>query len=103
MSTRQLRAGLGKNKFIWKGARFTNTKTEKQPTQKQPTKGAESMNTLAEKAKAPPQEKRHFTRRIGSTTFRVAVHFNPESKESAGDKISRLIRLEADKGKAVST
>ena len=65
------------------------------------TKGAEGMNKTIEKAKAtPPQEKRHFTRRIGSTTFRVAVYFNPEAKESAGDKISRLIRLEADAGKA---
>ena len=58
-------------------------------------------NRIAEKAKALPQEKRQFTRRIGSTTFRVAVYFNPDAKESAGEKISRLVRLEADSGKAV--
>jgi hypothetical protein len=59
------------------------------------------MNKTAEKAKAlPPQEKRQFTRRIGSTTFRVAVYFNPEAKESAEAKISRLVRLEADSGKS---
>ena len=64
------------------------------------------MNKPVEKAKTPtisPQEKRHFTRRIGSTTFRVAVYFNPEAKESATDKISRLIRLEADTVKAVES
>ena len=60
------------------------------------------MNKTAEKAKAlPPQEKRYFTRRIGSTTFRVAVYFNPKSNDSAEDKISRLIRMEADSGKSV--
>ena len=51
----------------------------------------------------PPQEPQHFKRRIGTTTFRVAVHFNPEAKESAEDKISRLVRLESDSAKAVST
>jgi hypothetical protein len=47
------------------------------------------------------QKPQHFKRRIGSTVFRVAVHFNPEAKESAEDKISRLVRLEADSGKVV--
>jgi hypothetical protein len=62
------------------------------------------MKKLAEKATVtPPQEKRHFTRRIGSTTFRVAVYFNPASKESAEDKISRIIRLETESGKAAES
>jgi len=44
------------------------------------------------------QEQR-FTRRIGSTTYRVAVHFSKTSSESMNDKIVRLIKNEAD-GKA---
>ena len=39
-----------------------------------------------------PQEPYHFKKRIGSTTFHVAVHFNPDAKETAQDKIIRLIR-----------
>jgi len=49
------------------------------------------------------QEPQYFKRRIGSTTFRVAVHFNPNAKECATTKISRLVRLEADSRKAVGT
>ena len=51
--------------------------------------------------KATPQEPQHFKRRIGTTTFRVAVHFNPNAKESAEVKISRLIRMDADTVKVV--
>ena len=69
------------------------------------------MNQSVIKAtnQAPPQEKRiqspppkptHFKRRIGSTTFKVAVHFNPEAKETAEAKISRLVRMETDSRKA---
>ena len=39
-----------------------------------------------------PQEPYHFKKRIGSITFHVAVHFNPDAKETAQDKIIRLIR-----------
>lgn len=36
-----------------------------------------------------------FTRRIGSTTYRVGIRFSDTSRETAGDKISRIIRGEA--------
>jgi len=39
-------------------------------------------------------------KRIGSTTYQVAVYFSKTSKETMSDKISRLIRNEADNGKA---
>jgi hypothetical protein len=47
-----------------------------------------------------PQEARTFTRRIGSTTYRVGVHFNGNSRETMNDKILRLIQNEAACGKA---
>jgi len=46
------------------------------------------------------QPPHHFTRRFGSTVFRVAVHMNPNAKETAETKIARLVRMEADTGKA---
>jgi hypothetical protein len=50
-----------------------------------------------------PREAGTFTRRIGSTTYRVGVHFSRTSKETAKDKIARLIRAEAQRGKAVNS
>ncbi len=41
-----------------------------------------------------------FTRRIGYTTYRVNVHFGRASRETAQDKIKRLIRMETQNGKA---
>ena len=49
-----------------------------------------------------PQEPYRFIKRIGSTTYHVAVHFSKTSKETAGDKITRLIRNDAAMGKAVN-
>ena len=46
------------------------------------------------------QKSHRFTKRIGSTVFRVAVHMNPNAKETAEAKIARLVRMEADAGKA---
>jgi hypothetical protein len=43
---------------------------------------------------------RTFTRRIGSTTYRVGVHFSKTSKETMDEKILRLVRNEATSGKA---
>jgi len=43
-----------------------------------------------EKAAALPQ----FTKRIGSTTYKVSVHFSKTSKETMNDKILRLIERE---------
>ena len=39
-------------------------------------------------------------KKIGSTIYEVAVHFSTTSKETIGDKITRLIRNEAENGKA---
>ena len=39
----------------------------------------------------------NLTKRIGSTTYTVSVHFNRGSKESVEDKILRLIEREVDK------
>lgn len=33
-----------------------------------------------------------FTRRIGSTTYRVVVHYCPDEKENFESKVSRMIR-----------
>jgi len=38
----------------------------------------------------------HLTRRIGSTTYRVSVHFSRVEKETMGEKITRLIQNEAE-------
>lgn len=38
-----------------------------------------------------------ISKRIGGTTYRVAVHFSQTSKENMGDKIVRLIQNEADR------
>ena len=45
--------------------------------------------------------KQGFTRRIGTTTYRVKVHFNMNSKETASDKIIRMIKNETA-GKAAT-
>jgi hypothetical protein len=38
-----------------------------------------------------------FNMRVGSTVYRVNVHFSRTSKETAKDKIIRLVRSEAEK------
>ena len=45
--------------------------------------------------KGMPREADAFTRRIGATTYRVGVHFSRTSKETANDKLARLMRIEA--------
>ena len=39
-----------------------------------------------------------LTKRIGSTTYKVSVHFSRTSKETIGDKILRLITTEGAQG-----
>lgn len=62
------------------------------------------QSTTQHTAKIIPLEavpsKQRFTRRIGATTYRVSVHFSPDSKETVNDKIMRMIRNESS-GKAV--
>ena len=50
---------------------------------------------------APPDEPVYMLKRIGTTTYKVAVHFSSDTKETANDKIARLIRNETA-GKAVN-
>lgn len=44
-----------------------------------------------------------MTKRIGSTTYRVTVHFSQSSSEGLNDKIMRLIRNDMAGGKVVVT
>jgi hypothetical protein len=51
------------------------------------------MQAMTEvKMKRPPHDAGTFTKRIGSTTYRVRVHFSETSKETMNDKIMRLIK-----------
>ena len=38
-----------------------------------------------------------ITKRIGSTTYKVSVHFSSTSRETMGDKLVRLIERDAVK------
>ena len=42
-----------------------------------------------------PKSNHIITRRIGNTTYRVAVHMSKTSRETMGDKITRMIKNEA--------
>ena len=55
---------------------------------------------ISRKAPAPAhvREAGVFRKRVDSTTYRVGVYFSGTSKETAQDKIARLIRLEAQRG-----
>jgi L-lactate utilization protein LutC len=61
-----------------------------------------SAKTATPKTKLPttPTNQR-LIRRIGTTTYRVAVHFSETSKETMNDKITRMIKNEAA-GKVVN-
>ena len=39
----------------------------------------------------------HMTKRIGSTTYKVSVHFSRTSRETMSDKLVRLIERDAVK------
>ena len=41
------------------------------------------------------QGSRAFTKRIGSTVYHVGVHFSQTSKQTANDKIIRLVKSDA--------
>ena len=51
-------------------------------------------------AATTPGEAGTFTKRVGFTTYRVGIHFSGTSRETAQDKITRLIRMESQNGKA---
>jgi len=56
--------------------------------------------TKATELKLKSREAGAFTKRIGHTTYRVGVHFSDTSTETAQDKITRLVRMEAENGRA---
>jgi hypothetical protein len=43
---------------------------------------------------APPDKPAVMLKRIGTTTYHVSVHLSATSKETMGDKITRMIRNE---------
>lgn len=65
------------------------------PTTEQ--KGADTMQTATAPKEQIPCEPRSFTKRIGSTNYRVSVHFSRTSRETIDDKILRLAKNEAAK------
>ena len=55
------------------------------------------MQTNTVPKEQTPSEPRSFTKRIGSTNYRVSVHFSKTSRETINDKILRLVKNEAAK------
>ena len=53
-------------------------------------------------SKERPQDANRFSKRVGSTIYRVNVHFSRTSKETANDKIIRLIKNESAAGKEMN-
>jgi hypothetical protein len=63
-------------------------------------KGADKMQAITEtKTERQPREAGTFTKRLGSTNYRVSVHFSKTSRETMNEKIMRLIKNDAS-GKA---
>ena len=61
-------------------------------------RGANPMPTLtADRAVERADKPLHITKRIGSTTYKVSVHFSRTSRETMGDKLIRLIERDAVK------
>ena len=52
------------------------------------------MTTEKTIATATKTEQPDFVKRIGKTTYRVKVHFNPDSRETMSDKIIRMLKNE---------
>ena len=52
------------------------------------------MNSDKNNITTPNEEQPDLVKRIGKTTYRVKVHFNPNSKETMSDKIIRMLRNE---------
>jgi len=54
------------------------------------------MNTDKTTTATARAEQPDFVKRIGKTTYRVKVHFNPKSKETMTDKIIRMLKNEVN-------
>jgi len=57
------------------------------------------MNTDKTKTTTPKAEQPDLVKRIGKTTYRVKVHFNPDSRETMSDKIIRMLKNEVNQMK----
>ena len=56
------------------------------------------MQAITEtKTERQPREAGAFTKRLGSTNYRVSVHFSKTSRETMNDKILRLVKNEVAK------
>ena len=53
-------------------------------------------NAVAPEAVSPPDKPVIMLKRIGSTTYQVAVHFSTTSHETMNDKVTRIIRREVE-------
>ena len=52
------------------------------------------MNTDKTTTTTARAEQPDLVKRIGKTTYRVKVHFNPNSRETMSDKIIRMLKNE---------
>ena len=52
------------------------------------------MNNQQTKPTATAERKPDLVKKIGKTTYRVNVHFNPKARETMSDKIIRMLRNE---------
>nr|WP_325223302.1 transposon-encoded TnpW family protein [uncultured Oscillibacter sp.] len=52
---------------------------------------------IADRAVKHVNKPLHITKRIGSTTYKVSVHFSRTSRETMSDKLVRLIERDAVK------
>ena len=43
-----------------------------------------------------------FSKRIGSVVYEVTIHFNQDTKETMNDKILRLVKNDAQSGRAAA-
>ena len=59
------------------------------------------MTTEKTIATAAKTEQPDFVKRIGKTTYRVKVHFNPYSRETMSDKIIRMLKNEVSQSPKV--
>jgi hypothetical protein len=57
------------------------------------------MNSYKTTTTAPKAEQPDFVKCIGKTTCKVKVHFNPNSRETMGDKIIRMLKNEVSQMK----
>ena len=55
-----------------------------------------SNNAVPPEKISPPDKPIIMMKRIGSTTYQVAVHFSETSHETMSDKISRIIQRETE-------